>query len=686
MRAAAALVCSIGLLACEGKIATGPGIVGTDPGNNVAVIPPCVPGTTREPMPLRRLTRSEYDNTVRDLVGSAQVRGDRLPPDEKAGLFLSNVAGNISWSMLEMYALSADELVADLARLRGSVEACDTQQLSESVCADRFVDQFGLEAFRRPLTIEERDRYRALYSTHQARSGFGEALRFVARTMLQSPNFLYHVETPAPAPSGYELAARLSYFIWNSTPDAELLAAARDGQLATPAGVEAQVDRMLGDDRAASAMAHFHLQLLGVDPATVPNKSPALYPGFDATAWRAMVGDTARFADYVVRRGDGRLRTLLTASYAVNELNEQVPLDPARRAGILTHPGVLTGLANPDTTSPVRRGVMIRRNLMCQALPDPPPDAPTMVPPAMGQETTRQRVVRVTSQSATCGNCHGFINDVGFAFENYDVLGGWQDTDNGLPVDAKGTLTGTQASNGAFNGARELAARLADAKEVRDCYTRQWVRFALARSEQPTDKCEVLQLAEAFGKSDGDIRGLIRRIALSQAFTAGVGGTGTSGTGGGSGAGGGSGSGGGAGGGTGGGSSGTGGGTGGAGGGSGGGGAASTITVLLASGAQLAPDASVTSSDGTHRLTYQLDGNLVLYVVAGGARWSSGTPNTSPGFAVMQTDGNLVVYDQANVPRFNTMTNGNPGAQLFFEVGGRLHVIHPDGRRLWSSP
>ncbi|MBL8950432.1 MAG: hypothetical protein JNK82_06625, partial [Myxococcaceae bacterium] len=135
--------------------------------------------------------------------------------------------------------------------------------------------------------------------------------------------------------------------------------------------------------------------------------------------------------------------------------------------------------------------------------------------------------------------------------------------------------------------------------------------------------------------------------------------------------------------------------TGGAGGGSGGGmmggtgGGSGTMmpgpTLLLASGQQLDPDGAVTTSDGTHRLTYQQDGNLVLYRNSGGAGWSSGTPGTSAGRAIMQTDGNLVVYDRDGVPRFHTHTHGNPGAQLFFETPGRLHVIHPDGRRLWSG-
>ncbi len=641
----ALLGCLLSLLACEALIAP-PSRSASPPKNPpVDVDVPCTPGTTSDPIPLRRLTRGEYDNTVRDLLGTTQVRGDRLPPDEKTGLFLSNVSGSVSWSMLEQYGVTAEELTANIGPLRAAVEACDTQALGEPPCAERFVDQFGHRVFRRSLTTEERDRYRALYATHRARGSFDDGLKFVARTMLQSPNFLYHFEE--------DLASKLAFFIWNSTPDKELLAAAQGGRLANPAAIATQVDRLLADERARSAIGHFHLQLLGVDATTVPNKSPTRYPSFDAAAWRTMVGETASFADQVVRRGDGKLKTLLTGSYSVNAQGQQ-----DQRAGILTQPAVLAGLANPDTTSPVRRGVMIRRNLMCQNLPDPPPDAPTMVPPAMGQETTRQRVTRVTSQSANCGSCHRFINDVGFGLENYGALGEWQTHDNGLPIDASGVLTGTAASNGSFSGARELATRLAGAKELQHCYTKQWVRFALGRSEQARDNCEVLELAGAFAEEDGDVRGLIRRIALSRAFAFNDTGSTLGGTGGGS-----------AGGGT------------GADAGTGG-----TTRVLLAVGAQLQPDQSLTTSDGTHRLVYQLDGNLVLYRTSGGAVWSSGTAGTAPGFAAMQGDGNLVVYDAAIVPKFNTMTAGNPGAQLYFETSGRLHIIAPNGTKLWSSP
>jgi Protein of unknown function (DUF1595)/Protein of unknown function (DUF1592)/Protein of unknown function (DUF1587) len=257
MQRLAPLICVVSLLACEARIGAPIGSPvspnGQRPQQPPTVTPPapCVPGTTADPVPLRRLSRAEYDNTARDLLGSTLVRGDKLPPDEKTGLFLSNVSGSVSWSMLEQYSVSAEELTRDVGRLRSTVAPCDTQALSETTCAERFVDQFGQRAFRRALTTEERDRYRGLYASFRAAGTFDDGLKFVARTMLQSPNFLYRFDE--------DMASKLSFFLWNSSPDDALLAAVQSGSLATEAGISAQVDRMLADAKSKSAIGNFHL-------------------------------------------------------------------------------------------------------------------------------------------------------------------------------------------------------------------------------------------------------------------------------------------------------------------------------------------------------------------------------------------------------------------------------------------
>jgi Protein of unknown function (DUF1595)/Protein of unknown function (DUF1587) len=185
----ASLVFLFSLTACEGKFTgfTSPKPVGSDPTANQpsATVDqpeaptPCTPSTASDPMPMRRLTHAEYDNTVQALLGSRSNLA--LPPDEKTGLFLSNVSGSVTWSMLEQYGLSAEALTTDLAVVRASVESCNAQTDGETVCAERFVDQFGRRSFRRTLTVEERDRYRALYSAHRARGSFDDGIRMVAR-------------------------------------------------------------------------------------------------------------------------------------------------------------------------------------------------------------------------------------------------------------------------------------------------------------------------------------------------------------------------------------------------------------------------------------------------------------------------------------------------------------------------
>jgi hypothetical protein len=382
----------------------------------------------------------------------------------------------------------------------------------------------------------ELDQYVAFFETHRARSGFNAAVKLVVETALQSPHFLFHVERFGTSEaSAFEIASRLSFFLWNSGPDEALLDAAASGGLSTSEQIAAQFERMLGDPRTRSAIGGFHTGLLGLDPAVVPPKNATVYPNFSALLWGDMVNETVTFADYVIRKGDGRLATLLTAPYSFPEgelyelygaprggtVGEPVSLDATQRAGILTHASVLTALANPETTSPVRRGVMIRRNLMCQQLPDPPNDAPTMVPePTMEAQTTRDRVTAITSQSPTCMNCHGFINPVGFGFEHYDAVGRYRTTDNGGLVDASGVLTGTTDADGPFDGAPDLSRKLAQSADVQGCYAQQWLRFALAKDQLSAVRCQAMAIEKRFIESGSDIRGLLKAIVVSEAFRA----------------------------------------------------------------------------------------------------------------------------------------------------------------------
>ncbi|MEM6992318.1 MAG: DUF1592 domain-containing protein, partial [Myxococcota bacterium] len=330
----------------------------------------------------------------------------------------------------------------------------------------------------------------------------------------------------------YELASRLAFFIWDSVPDTELLDAANAGDLRTPDGLRASAERLLDDPRAREAVGNFHIQWLGLDELVDEYKDPAVYPGYSREVAEAMVAETHRFGSHVVLQGDGKLETLMTASYSYldDELFEiygvekpsghnagvPVDLDPAERAGLLTQPAFLTAHALPNASGPIQRGVELRTNVLC-APPPPAPDDADVSPPTIDPNATTREAFEQHVADPSCAGCHQFIDGIGLGFEAYDGIGAFRTTENGLPVDATGAIFGTDV-DGEFDGAVELAHRLADSQQVRECVSRQWFRFAFGRLEQVEDQCSVQSLNEAFAESNYDVRALLLQIVQTDAF------------------------------------------------------------------------------------------------------------------------------------------------------------------------
>lgn len=496
------------------------------------------------PTDLRRLTASQYDNTVRDLLGITTSASQEFSfsPDERVGPFKSNNAAPVAGLQVEQYMSAAEALAADAVLDLESLLPCDPGVVGEQACTEQLVEELGLRAYRRPLEPDEIDRLMSVYQDGRMGADFADGIRLVVQAMLQSPFFLYHIEIGQPLPDGpadlvaldgYEVASRLSYFLWDTMPDDALFEAAASGELETAEGLSAQVDRMLADPKAADAIASFHLQWLGVDETEGLEKDASVFPGFDSALAEAMKEETARFTNWVVLEGDGRLETLLTADFTVTEdpallalygatlPADHVPGDPVdlpagERSGLLTHPSVLASHSHANQTSPIHRGVMVRQNLLCQILPPPPPDVDNVPPDPDPDATTRERFDQHTSDPA-CAGCHDLIDPVGFGLENYDGIGAFRTMEGELPVDASGELLGTDV-DGPFDGGLELAQRLAQSRQVRECVARQWFRFAFGRGETSDDDCAMERLFEAFESSEYDIRALLREIVLSDAF------------------------------------------------------------------------------------------------------------------------------------------------------------------------
>jgi hypothetical protein len=531
-------------------------------------LPPTVHHQTQAGLaPLRRLTREQYANTVRDLLGITDAPTDDLPIDEGAGGFYSNVIAPVTELQIEKYRYAAEVLAARAAEDLQALLPCDP---GEKDCADRFIARFGRRAYRRPLLPTEEARYRQLFAETRARSDFRNGVRVVIETMLQSIHFLYRFE-PAPAVDRaqvvplppYAMASRLSYFLWNTMPDETLFAAAEANALGTTDEIAAQAARMVADARFTDAAVSFHLQWLDVVELPGKEKQKSMHPLWSENLRTFMHEETVRFVTEVIRSGDGRLETLLTAPWSIaagplvtlygpaskqparkekkkddkpkSILDQARPapdppklrpqdfawqrleLDPTQRAGLLTQASVLTVHAHWDKSSLVHRGKLIREKLLCEVLPPPPPDVNNTLPPTEAKVSARERFEEHRAE-VSCAKCHRLIDPLGAPFEMFDAIGNYRTKDGPADVDSEGELTGTRNADGPVKNAVELARRLATADEVRECVARQWLRYALGREETPDEAPSLSAALAAFRASDYRIPALVVAITRTDAF------------------------------------------------------------------------------------------------------------------------------------------------------------------------
>jgi hypothetical protein len=488
--------------------------------------------------PLRRLTPREYNNTVRDLLGLGASAAPVLDETGTTNAGFDNIGTGFSVSeqLVGQLLDVAEQLAARTDPLK--LSPCNTQTTGEPACARLFIADMGRRALRRPLEPAEATEYAALYDQTRTADDHPTSLRAVLTRLLIAPEFLYHVERGEPAAAGttgnssprvtpFELAARISYLAWETMPDDALLAAAAVGSL-TGSEVGAQMKRLLADPRARETAWHFHRQWLGLDNLAGAHKNKDLYPGFD-DARGDLLESLHRFLDEVVWTG-GDVKTLLTAPfiYATGKMAPlyglsvtgtdfvRVDLDPRQRAGLLTQPGLLAMLGKADQSAPILRGVFVRERLLCAPLPPPPPGASTIPPNTPAARTTREFYANLTAPSP-CNACHDQINPIGFGFEHYDAIGRWRDQDGITPVDATGQLTVSDAA-GAFDGAVELAGRLAESRDVEACLARQWFRFGFGRFELAGDLPFIDQIAARLRTAGGRLTALPEALVDLEPF------------------------------------------------------------------------------------------------------------------------------------------------------------------------
>ncbi|WP_437617852.1 DUF1592 domain-containing protein [Sorangium sp. So ce1151] len=542
-RALGAGLCAATLLlaGCTGSLGAPDGGDGPLPGGAAA-------SQVAERSMFPRLSHAQWENTVRDLLRLDDRPGlsASFTTDPLGGVFDNNEAALLVtpglWGDYQRAAEELAAMVTDDEEKLGRLVPADLPAEPEAR-AEAFVERFGERAFRRPLTAEERDTYLALFrhgkELFDGEDPFVAGVRAALEAFLQSPHFVYRVELGAgPAKggliplSGYEVATKLAYLFWNTTPSDELLAAAKAGELSTSEAVRAHAERMLEDPRAREVVGAFHRQLYDHEQYHDLNKDQALYPEFVPEMGDDMQREAELFVEHVVFDKEGGLTDLLTsrtafvndhlaAVYGVDgefsEAFKQVELDGAERSGLLTRLGFLAAKATARQPDSIHRGVFVNLRILCAALP-PPPDNATGLPP--GEKATNRERVEAHTGKGTCGEaCHGtMINPAGFAFEHYDAIGKHRTTDNGVPVNAADTyyLGGEPRS---YADAIEFSRVLAESNEAHACYARRWVEFAQGREVGAKDRELINELGEA-SHGGASTKELILQIVSSASFLA----------------------------------------------------------------------------------------------------------------------------------------------------------------------
>ncbi|MBX7102027.1 MAG: DUF1592 domain-containing protein [Myxococcaceae bacterium] len=488
--------------------------------------------------PLRRLNSTEYDNTVKDLLGDGSHPSAAFPAENASLSFDNDAEAMVVTGLLAEKYLDAAEALAAKADPAALVP-CDVAMRGESACARTFIETFGLRAYRRPLTTDELGRLVQAYSTTRSQgANHLSALRTVLTALLVSPHFLYRVELGGPQVAAnaqsltpYELASRLSYFLWSAPPDDLLFAAAAQGQLSTPDQVAGQARRLLADPRAHATVARFHEQWLGLGRLDHTTKDTTAFPLF-ATLRASMKAETTAFLENTFW-GDGTVAALLTSKrtfvdkpladfYGVTGPQgaalEPVSLAGTTRAGLLTQASMLSSLATATETSPILRGKFVREQLLCQSMPPPPAnfDVPAASPTAV---TMRQRL-DAHRTNAACSGCHSLMDPIGFGLEGFDGMGRARATEAGAPVEVSGEIVSAPdpATNGTFQGPAELAAKLAASSAVQTCVARQWFRFGVGRGERAQDACSLERLTKGLEDSHGDLKTLLVDFTRTDAF------------------------------------------------------------------------------------------------------------------------------------------------------------------------
>ncbi len=483
-----------------------------------------------------------HNVTVTFLEKTQAYQVDQLQPFEKNNFDPVYVGGIPSPARVNIRGPFNSRAPSQLTRSREAIFSCYPDQVSqEQACAEEIVSSLARQAYRRPIDDTEQGVLMNFFlEGRESKGSFDGGIQMALRRMLMSPNFLFRIERDHPdvaagesfAIDDLELASRLSFFLWSSIPDEELISIASSGRLSDPQVLEQQVNRMLADERSNSIVENFAgqwLQLRNLDGAT-PDE--VAFPNFDENLRRAFVTETSMFFESIMRE-DRNVVELMTADYTyVNERLARhysipgvygdhfrfVELDDPARGGLLGQGSILTVTSFAHRTSPVLRGKFVLDNILGTRASDPPDNVPALEENAnddLDQESLRDRLARHRADPA-CSSCHNVMDPIGLAMEKFDAIGRWRDLDEGgLPIDSTGEL----ANGTPIDGPIDLKRALIEQPELFvNTFTNRLLTYAIGRGLEYYDMPTVRAIVDNASEDDYRFSAIVKEIVKSAPF------------------------------------------------------------------------------------------------------------------------------------------------------------------------
>jgi hypothetical protein len=450
--------------------------------------------------------------------------------------FGGGVAARLDEVAVERRANAAAAIAGKAAASLSAWSPCVPPAVAAATCETQLIDKLGLAAFRHPLVDAERAQLKQLFDAGVSEKDFATGVEWLLTGLLQTPDFLYQFAKPStgeaagqvvPLPA-YELASRLAFFVWDSAPDDALFAAAAAGKLQDAAGLQTETARLLSDARFTRGLESFYGDWLSLKGFKEVARDDA---ALTSDALSDLQSSLLRSATSLYASATPNIQSLFSGqSYYLNDklrafygltgggpTLEAVELPNEGRRGILTHPGLMLLLARPNASNPIARGLFIQRNVLCNEIPPPPQGI--VIPqlaPVMEGLSTRGRLEQHTTQ-ALCAACHDRIDPPGFALESFDAVGRFRTVDSGQAVDTSGNMNSQSDTDGAFTTGGEFLDRLAKSGDVKRCFAKHYLSFAVARALANEDVCSLSRVAEDFTQT-GDLKQLVVAVAKSDAF------------------------------------------------------------------------------------------------------------------------------------------------------------------------